>query len=56
MYRKTDRIYQAEKAFGQDRKEQVGLKNKKKTDLRSEAKAAAKKPIEQMQKVSDFHH
>ena len=50
MYRKTDRIYQAEKAFGQDRKEQVGLKNKKKTDLRSGAKAAAEKPISNIDK------
>ena len=50
MYRKTDRIYQAEKAFGHDRKEQVGLKNKKKTDLRSGAKAAAEKPISNIDK------
>ena len=50
MYRATVGIYQAEKAFGQDRKEQVGLKNKKQTDLRSGAKAAAEKPISKIDK------
>ena len=55
MYRKTNRIYQAEKAFGQDRKEQVGLKNKKKTDLRSGAKAAAEKPISNIKSRVEGH-
>ena len=45
MYRKTDRIYQAEKAFGASR-----LEKQEENTLRSGAKAAAEKPISNIDK------